>query len=86
MREIGVLQAKTNFSALLNAVETGDEEIVITRNGRPVATLGPVRPAPRRRLTGPELVEQARRIREKYSDLEAEAIEPFNLREAMGRE
>jgi prevent-host-death family protein len=40
MREIGAFEAKTHLSALLEAVEAG-EEIVITRRGRPVARLVP---------------------------------------------
>ena len=39
MREVGVLEAKTHLSALLDAVERGGEEIVITRHGKPVARL-----------------------------------------------
>jgi prevent-host-death family protein len=38
--EIGVLQAKTNLSALLRRAARG-ERIVITRHGRPLAELGP---------------------------------------------
>jgi prevent-host-death family protein len=40
MRVIGAFEAKTHLSALLEAVEAG-EEIVITRRGRPVARLVP---------------------------------------------
>ena len=35
MREVGVLEAKTHFSKLIAEAEAG-EDIVITRNGRPV--------------------------------------------------
>ena len=38
MREIGAFEAKNTLSALLDAVEAGDE-IVITRRGKPVARL-----------------------------------------------
>ena len=41
MREVGAFEAKTHLSALLDAVEAG-EEIVITRRGRAVARLVPV--------------------------------------------
>lgn len=44
MREIGAFEAKTHLSALLEAVEAG-EEVLITRRGKPVARLVPVRPA-----------------------------------------
>lgn len=40
MKEVGVLEAKTHFSALLDEVTSG-AEIVITRHGRPVAKLVP---------------------------------------------
>lgn len=42
MREIGAYEAKTNLSALLEKVEKG-ERFVITRHGKPVAELVPVR-------------------------------------------
>lgn len=38
--EVGVYDARTSFSKLLDRAERG-EEIVITRHGRPVALLGP---------------------------------------------
>ncbi|WP_158285903.1 MULTISPECIES: type II toxin-antitoxin system Phd/YefM family antitoxin [unclassified Caulobacter] len=42
MREIDEAKAKTHFSALLKAVEQGDETIVITRNGHALAKLEPL--------------------------------------------
>ncbi|MFZ1989552.1 MAG: type II toxin-antitoxin system prevent-host-death family antitoxin [Alphaproteobacteria bacterium] len=44
MTEIGAFEAKTHFSALLERAERG-EEILITRRGKPVAKIVPVRPA-----------------------------------------
>ena len=42
MPPVTVLQAKSILSRLVRAVETGSErEIIITRNGRPVARLVP---------------------------------------------
>lgn len=41
MRSVGVLEAKTNLSALLDEVETTGEAIVITRHGKAVARLSP---------------------------------------------
>jgi prevent-host-death family protein len=49
MEPVSVYDAKTHLSRLLDAVEAG-EEVVITRNGRPVARLVPAVPAPRRRF------------------------------------
>jgi prevent-host-death family protein len=41
MDTVGSFDAKTNFSALLQRVERG-EQIVITRRGKPVARLMPI--------------------------------------------
>ncbi|MDP2310856.1 MAG: type II toxin-antitoxin system prevent-host-death family antitoxin [Pseudomonadota bacterium] len=50
MDPVSVYDAKTHLSRLLDAVEAG-EEVVITRNGKPVARLVPTAPpAPRRRF------------------------------------
>jgi prevent-host-death family protein len=45
MRTAGVFEAKQRFSELIAAVEAG-EEVRITRHGREVARLLPVRPKP----------------------------------------
>ena len=43
MEAINMLDAKTQLSRLVDAVETGrEDEIVIARNGRPVARLVPI--------------------------------------------
>ena len=48
---VNMLDAKTNLSKLVEAVETGVEsEVVIARNGRPVARLVPIRPAEGQRI------------------------------------
>ena len=49
MTEVNVHQAKTQLSQLLHRVEAG-EEVIIARNGKPVARLLPVvaRSRPRR--------------------------------------
>jgi prevent-host-death family protein len=39
MKTLSLSEAKTNLSSLVDAVETTDEEVVITRNGRPAAVL-----------------------------------------------
>lgn len=41
MSEISIAQAKAGFAALVARAEAG-EQIVVTRNGRPVACLGPL--------------------------------------------
>lgn len=46
MNTCTVTEAKTHLSELLTRVERG-EEFVITRRGRPVAQLSPIRPVKR---------------------------------------
>lgn len=41
MREVGVLEAKTNLSALLDEVQQTGLPVMITRHGKPVAQLSP---------------------------------------------
>jgi prevent-host-death family protein len=48
MKTVNIHQAKTHLSALLCEMEQG-EDIVIARNGTPVARLVPVEQAPKRR-------------------------------------
>jgi prevent-host-death family protein len=69
MREVGVLEAKTHLSALLDAVEREGEEIVITRHGRPVARLiNSAQEKPRSvRLSGEELVQRATEFKNRLS-------------------
>ncbi len=47
MQAINMLQAKSSLSRLVEAIELGQErEIVIARNGRPVAKLVPIDSVP----------------------------------------
>lgn len=41
MKKVGVFEGKTHFSALIDEASRG-ETIVVTKNGRPVAQIGPV--------------------------------------------
>jgi len=53
MQAVNMLQAKSSLSALVQAIEQGRErEIVIARNGRPVARLVPLDAAPAARRIG----------------------------------
>ncbi len=61
MRTVGVLEAKTNLSALIDEVEASGDEIVITRHGKPVARLSPERSG--RRMPAAGLAERARVFR-----------------------
>jgi prevent-host-death family protein len=44
MKTVGAFEGKTHFSALIDEASRG-ETIIITKNGRPVAQLGPVQNA-----------------------------------------
>ena len=67
MREVGVLEAKTHFSALVAQAERG-EDIVITRNGRAVARLSALTGSPPvRRLSGAELLARSLALREEVA-------------------
>jgi prevent-host-death family protein len=53
MATIDILEAKTQFLRLVERVETGaDAEILIARNGRPVARLVPLAALPTQRRIG----------------------------------
>ena len=53
MTIVNMLEAKSNLSRLVDAVESGAEaEIVIARNGRPAARLVAVRPSRQGRRLG----------------------------------
>ncbi|GAA4331599.1 hypothetical protein GCM10023144_20430 [Pigmentiphaga soli] len=53
MQPVNMLQAKSSLSRLVEDIETGRErEIVIARNGRPVAKLVPIDAAPVERRLG----------------------------------
>lgn len=67
MRQVGVLEAKTQLSALLDAVERHGEEVVITRHGRPVAylTRAPEGGGAARRTGGRELVARLSAFRQR---------------------
>ena len=71
MREVGILEAKTHLSALVEAVERSGEEIAITRHGRRVARLTPDLPgeaiARPRKLSGAELLRMSRELQARIS-------------------
>lgn len=64
MREIGAFEAKNKLGQLLDLVERG-EEVTITRHGRAVARLAPVRLAHDREQARAAI----RRIRERAEEL-----------------
>ncbi len=51
MHKISVREAKTQFYKYLSILSNGSEnEIVVTKNGKPVAKLVPIKPPVKRRL------------------------------------
>jgi len=50
-RSVNMLEAKTNLSRLVEAVESGEEgQIIIARNGKPAARLVPIGETPARKI------------------------------------
>ena len=75
MNPINMLQAKTSLSRLVEAIEQGEErEIVIARNGRPVAKLVPVTAVANDRRIG-----VAKGLFEMPEDIDAHNIEVVRL-------
>ncbi len=60
---LGVFDARTRFSELIDRAERG-EEIVVTRRGRPVARIVPASGGVRSPEAVAEILEVARRLRE----------------------
>lgn len=71
MREVGILEAKTHLSALVEAVERSGEEITITRHGRKVARLTPHLPGDAidrpGKVSGAELLRMSRELQARIS-------------------
>jgi prevent-host-death family protein len=59
MTEVGLFEAKTHLSRIVDRVEQG-EEIVLTRHGRPVARIVPF---PQPRLTEAEIADLAAELK-----------------------
>ncbi len=64
MRKIGVFEAKTHLSSLIDAVENG-ESFTITRRNLPIALLTPLEHDVRSR--GIDAVKQIQQLRAKFS-------------------
>jgi prevent-host-death family protein len=55
MITINIYEAKANFSALINKVETTHEKIIILKRGKPVAKLIPIDKKHERLAVHPEI-------------------------------
>ena len=71
MRMVGLAEAKAQLSALLDAVEAG-EEVVITRRGQPVARVIPERHDP---AGATDWVAQLRSLHQQQPGPRASAVE-----------
>jgi len=70
-REMSLTEAKTNFPRIVKGVERREEEIVVTRNGRPAAVILNFAEFHRLKetvatLTDPDLMKQIRQSRKFY--------------------
>jgi prevent-host-death family protein len=73
VKTVGIFEAKTHFSALVNDVE-GGETIVVTKNGKPVARIVPIAERKRRDFgSGDERIV----IAADFDALPAELLEAF---------
>jgi len=77
MRRVTATEVARHFSELLDSIENRRESFVVTRRGRPVATVGPAHGS-----TGPDLKEVLQRNRPDA----AWADELRELRESIGSE
>lgn len=69
MKHVGVLEAKTHLSRLLDEIEQTGEPVVITRHGKPVATISAGAAG-----AGPEMSrEAAKRLKAWRGSIEADA-------------
>ncbi|MCC2665613.1 MAG: hypothetical protein K0S35_3535 [Geminicoccaceae bacterium] len=73
MKTVGTFEAKTHLSSLLEQVERG-EEITITRHGKAVARLVPLRAVDRGRLEDTVARLKAFRRGRRLGDLSAKAL------------
>lgn len=83
MKEIALYDAKNRLSALIQEVEQTGEDVIITRHGKPVARLAPVRS-----LSSTEraaLFDELFHLRDNFTDA---GQEPFDWKEYVedGRE
>jgi prevent-host-death family protein len=70
MRRVGLAEAKAQLSALLDAVEAG-EEVVITRRGKPVARVVQEKPAA---LAASSWAERLRELHRDQTPLQQSAV------------
>jgi prevent-host-death family protein len=78
MKFVGMFEAKTQFSALVEAVQHS-ETILVTKSGKPVAQIGPVAHQPPREFGFDRALfaSGAIRIAEDFNELPPELLKAF---------
>jgi prevent-host-death family protein len=71
MNRVSAYEAKTHLPRLLRAAERG-ETVIITRHGKPVAQLGPVKDQKREEIA--EVIERMKRARARRAKVSVEEI------------
>lgn len=79
MVEVGILEAKTHLSQLVQRVERG-EEIVLTRHGRAVARLAPIRSKERSPQPAADIVARMQAL------AKGNRLDGLTIRELLGRD
>ncbi len=77
MRMVGTFEAKTYLSELLRDIAERKETITITKQGRPVAILGPVPETKEREMTPMEAWEKLRELRKGFPKVNWEEIKEW---------
>lgn len=86
MRHVGVLEAKTDFSAIVAEVERTGQEVVVTRYGKAAVRIVPARASSAMTRTSRRaLIEDIIKTRDEISARHP-AAEPFDLRDALDRD
>jgi len=75
-KEIGIFEAKTHFSQIMEACENG-VDYIITRRGKPVAKIIPIKQE--QEMSREEVLEKFREFRKLYRGKPGS----FNIREAI---
>jgi prevent-host-death family protein len=86
MRQVGVLEAKTHLSALLDSIEQTGEEILITRHGKPVVRMCIASEKPATRANGRALAERLKQFRQSQLAMPEIDVLTWNDLKTMARE
>ena len=74
MQQVGIFDAKTRFSELVDTVNTTGEPVLVTKRGKPVAQIMPPPADDTPKLSREELVAKVRELRPTYGPFDPEEI------------